>query len=117
MNGYILFGVHTGEQSWDGKGWHSDTEIAVAIFENFDEAEQYIADNRLKNPNYSKHEIFFKNSLLAGFDRAFVYQKEIPMFRAPRKADPDNDPWLIQGNDGAIFERERFVDWSGGWGR
>ena len=112
---YILFGVRKGESyptQYGGIGYIADEYVAVAIFQDFDEAEEYISSHRLKNPNYSKHEIFFKDSLLAGFDSAYVYQKEIPVFKKQKQYDPDNDPWIVTGNDGAIFENERNrEDW------
>ena len=78
---YILIGVKNGESypgQYGGIGYTGDKEIPVAIFSSVADGVDYILKNTLKNPNYSKHEIFFKDSLLAGFDSAFVDRKPIP---------------------------------------
>jgi hypothetical protein len=76
---YILIGIRKGEQSWTGNGWYPDEETPVAIFEDKHEAIRYIKQNKLKRQNYSKHEIFRKDSVLSGYDYAAI-EHDVPFF-------------------------------------
>jgi len=73
---FILFGRYKGEAGWDGRVGN-DIDVPVALFETLEAGDEYLYNSRLKNPNYSKHEIFKKISVLVGFDQGYVYQKEM----------------------------------------
>jgi len=73
---FILFGRHVGEMGYSGL-WNPDIDVPVALFETEDAGYEYLQKSRLKNPNYSKHEVFKKISVLAGFDRGYIYRQEL----------------------------------------
>ena len=81
---FILYGVRNGEwypTQHGGTAHTGDSEVPVAIFSSVDEGVDYILENTLKNPNYSKSQVFFKGSLLEGFDKAYMDRKDIPVFQ------------------------------------
>ena len=73
---FILFGRYNGEMGHNGH-WSENIDVPVAIFKTLEDGDEYLYNSRLKTPNYSKHEIFKKISVLAGFDTGYVYQKEM----------------------------------------
>ncbi len=73
---FVLIGITEGGQAWGG-GWLPDTQTPVGLFMKRKNAIKYIEKARLKNPNYSKSQIFKKSSTLDGFDRAKITTTEI----------------------------------------